>query len=133
MSTVLANPVEMIRQGAPHIISSDKELSLYTDSLFKLTAKARPSRYDEEAIALLTLLIDQYESQRYPVPDAPAGEVLRFLLDQHGLTQRDLAAELGSETTVSLVLSGKRQLTREHIARLSRRFHVEPSVFFPRR
>jgi HTH-type transcriptional regulator/antitoxin HigA len=38
--------------------------------------------------------------------------------------------ELGSESTVSLVLSGKRQLNRDHIARLSRRFHVSPSVFF---
>jgi HTH-type transcriptional regulator/antitoxin HigA len=133
MSTLLANPAEMIRQGAPHLISSDKELALYTESLFQLTAKAKPSRYEEEAIALLTLLIDQYESQRYPIPDAAPEEVLRLLLDQHGLTQRDLATELGSETTVSLVLAGKRQLTREHIARLSRRFHVEPSIFFPKR
>jgi HTH-type transcriptional regulator / antitoxin HigA len=44
--------------------------------------------------------------------------------------QRDIAAELGSESTVSRVLSGKRQLNRHHIARLSRRFHVSPSVFF---
>jgi HTH-type transcriptional regulator/antitoxin HigA len=66
------------------------------------------------------------------VPDASPAEVLRFLLDQNGLNQRDVAEELGSETTVSLVLSGKRQLTRDHIARLSQRFHVSPSVFFRR-
>ena len=46
------------------------------------------------------------------------------------LSQRDIAAELGSESTVSLVLSGKRRLNRDHIARLSQRFHVSPSVFF---
>jgi HTH-type transcriptional regulator / antitoxin HigA len=56
--------------------------------------------------------------------------VLRFLLDQNGLSQRDIAAELGSESTVSLVLSGKRRSNRNHIARLSQRFHVSPSVFF---
>lgn len=66
------------------------------------------------------------------MPDASPAEVLRFLLDQNGLNQRDVAEELGSETTVSLVLSGKRQLTRDHIARLSQRFHVSPSVFFRR-
>jgi HTH-type transcriptional regulator/antitoxin HigA len=64
------------------------------------------------------------------VPDADPIDVLRFLLDQNGLSQRDIAAELGSESTVSLVLSGKRRLNRDHIARLSRRFHVSPSVFF---
>ena len=54
------------------------------------------------------------------MPDADPIDVLRFLLDQNGLSQRDIAAELGSESTVSLVLSGKRQLNRDHIARLSR-------------
>jgi len=64
------------------------------------------------------------------VPDADPIDVLRFLLDRNGLSQRDIAAELGSESTVSLVLSGKRRLNRDHIARLSQRFHVSPSVFF---
>ena len=130
MSTALANPTEMIRQGAPRLIHSDEELAAYTDALFRLTAKRHPTREEEEAIELLTLLIERYEAERYPVPDADPVEVLRFLLRQNGLTQRAIAAELGSESTVSLVLSGKRRLNRDHIARLSRRFHVSPSVFF---
>jgi HTH-type transcriptional regulator/antitoxin HigA len=130
MSTALANPAEMIRQGAPHLIHSDEELAEYTAALFDLTAKADPTPDEEEAIELMTLLIDRYESQRYPVPDAEPAAVLRLLLDQNGLSQRDVAAELGSESTVSLVLSGKRSLNRDHIARLSQRFNVSPSVFF---
>ena len=120
----------MIRRGAPRLIRSDEELAKYTEEFFKLTAKSRPTREEEEAIDLLTLLIERYEAERYPVPEADPIDVLRFLLDQNGLSQRDIAAELGSESTVSLVLSGKRRLNRDHIARLSRRFHVSPSVFF---
>jgi HTH-type transcriptional regulator/antitoxin HigA len=131
MSTVLANPVDMIRQGAPHIIHSDDELAEYTAALFDLTAKSDPMPEEEEAIELLTLLVDRYETQRYPLPDVEPAEMLRFLLDQNGLSQRDVAAELGSESTVSLVLSGRRPLNRDHIARLSERFHVSPAVFFP--
>jgi HTH-type transcriptional regulator/antitoxin HigA len=131
MSTVLANPVDMIRQGAPHIIHSDDELAEYTAALFDLTAKSDPTPEEEEAIELLTLLVDRYETQRYPLPDVEPAEMLRFLLDQNGLSQRDVAAELGSESTVSLVLSGRRPLNRDHIARLSERFHVSPAVFFP--
>ena len=130
MSTALANPTEMIRQGAPRLIHSDEELVKYTEELFKLTAKSRPTQAEEEAIELLTLLIERYEAERYPVPDADPIDVLRFLLEQNGLSQRDIAAELGSESTVSLVLSGKRRLNRNHIARLSQRFHVSPAVFF---
>jgi HTH-type transcriptional regulator/antitoxin HigA len=130
MSTALANPAEMIRKGAPHVVHSDEELAEYTAALFELTAKSTPTQEEEEAIELLSLLISQYESQEYPVPEAAPADVLRFLLDHNGLTQRDIAEELGSEATVSLVLSGKRPLTRTHIERLSERFHVSPAVFF---
>jgi HTH-type transcriptional regulator/antitoxin HigA len=130
MSTALANPTEMIRRGAPHLIHSDEELAKYTEALFKLTAKSGPTPEEKEAVELLTLLIERYEAERYPVPDADPIDVLRFLLDQNGLSQRDIATELGSESTVSLVLSGKRRLNRDHIAQLSQRFHVSPSVFF---
>ena len=132
MSGTLADPAEMIRQGAPRLIHDDEELTCYTEALFRLTAKERPTDHDEEAIALLSLLIGRYESERYPIPDAEPADLLRLLIESNGLSQRDLIDELGSETTVSLVLSGKRQLTRDHIARLSLRFHVAPSAFFPK-
>jgi HTH-type transcriptional regulator / antitoxin HigA len=132
MSTALANPAEMIRKGAPHLIHSDEELAEYTRTLFELTAKSDPTPEEEEAIELLTLLIERYEAEHYPVPDASPIDVLRFLLDQNGLLQRDIASELGSDSNVSLILSGKRRLNRDHIARLSERFHVSPAVFFGR-
>lgn len=56
-------------------------------------------------------------------------EVLRFLMEQHGLRQRDLAPEIGSESLVSLILAGKRNLTIGHIHALAERFHVPASVF----
>ena len=130
MSTALANPAEMVKQGAPHLIHNDEELAEYTQALFELTAKSAPKPEEEEAIELMTLLVERYEQERYPVPQAEPVDVLRYLLERNGLSQRDIAPELGSESTVSLVLSGKRQLNRDHIARLSRRFNVSPAVFF---
>jgi HTH-type transcriptional regulator/antitoxin HigA len=120
----------MIRQGAPRLIHSDEELAEYTRTLFELTAKPDLTADEEEAIELMTLLVERYEQEHYPIPEAEPAYVLRFLLERNGLTQREIAAELGSESTVSLVLSGKRQLNRDHIARLSRRFNVSPAVFF---
>jgi len=130
MTVKLGNAVDMIRLGAPRVIHSDEELETYTNALFELTSKGNPSADEEHAIELLTLLIDRYESERFPVADAEPVDVLRFLLASNGLSQRDIVPELGSESTVSLVLSGKRQLNRDHIARLSRRFNVSPAVFF---
>lgn len=130
MSTLLADPAEMIRRGAPHVIHSDEELAEYTARLFKLTAKKKTTPDEDEAIELLTLLIESYEAERYPIPDADPVTVLRYLMDRHSLSQKDLIPEFSVESTVSLVLSGKRQMNRDHIAKLSERFHVSPAVFF---
>ncbi len=132
MSTALANPAEMIRLGAPHLIHSDEELAEYTETLFNLTSKEKTTRDEDEAIELLTLLIERYETERSPIPEADPVAALRFLMDSQGLSQKDLIPEFGVESTVSLVLSGKRQMNRDHIARLSERFHVSPAVFFGR-
>ena len=132
MSTLLADPAEMIHLGAPRLIHSDKELARYTACLFDLTAKAKTTRDEDEAIELLTLLIERYEADRDPVPASDPVTVLRYLMERHGLSQKDLIPEFGVKSTVSLVLSGKRQMNRDHILRLSDRFHVSPAVFFNR-
>ena len=131
MATVLANPTKMIERGAPHLIRSEEQLAAYTKALFQLTAIDHPTTAQIEAIELLTLLIERYENEHYSPPDASPAEVLRFLIDQQGLRQRDLAEDLGGESVVSEVLSGRRKLNAVHIERLSARFHVSPAVFFP--
>lgn len=56
--------------------------------------------------------------------------VLKTLMDQYQLKADDLKSELGSKSLVSMILNGSRNLTREHIQALSRRFKISPSVFF---
>jgi HTH-type transcriptional regulator/antitoxin HigA len=130
MATVLANPAKMIERGAPHLIESEEQLAAYTKALFQLTQEPRPTPAQVKAIELLTLLIERYEETRYTLPKSSPADVLRFLLDRHGLRQRDLAAELGGESVVSEILSGKRRLNTAHIEQLSKRFRVSPAVFF---
>jgi HTH-type transcriptional regulator / antitoxin HigA len=124
MSTVLANPVEMIAQGAPHVIHNDDELEVYTEALFQLTALANPSSDEVEAIELLTLLVERYEQEHYPIPAADPVSVVRFLIEKQNLTQRDLMPQFGSESAVSMFLNGQRNLTVEQVRKLSDRFKL---------
>lgn len=78
----------------------------------------------------LGYLIEQYENQHYPISKASGVEVLKFLMEQHGLTQHDLRDEIGTQGVVSEVLNGKRDLNKRHIELLSKRFNISPSVFF---
>jgi len=73
MSTVLANPAEMIARGAPRVIHNDEELEAYTESLFRLTSLSNPTPAEMEAIELLTLLVESYERAHYAISAADAG------------------------------------------------------------
>src|SRR5580704_10932508 len=119
MTTVLVDPARMIAKGAPHVIHNDRELEAYTNALFQLTALENPCRSEAEAIELLTLLIEHYEETHYPVPAADAVSVVRFLLEQQDLTQRDLIREFGSESGVSMFLTKQRKLTLQQVRKLS--------------
>lgn len=129
MSTVLANPAEMIAHGAPRVIHNDAELEVYTDALFQLTALENPSSSEAEAIELLTLLVERYEQAHYSIPAADPVSVVRFLIEQQHLTQRDLIPQFGSESAVSMFLAGQRKLTLEQVRRLSARFKLPADLF----
>jgi HTH-type transcriptional regulator/antitoxin HigA len=129
MRKALANPAEMIAHGAPRLIHNDQELAAYTEALFELTALDNPSRSEAEAIELLTLLVNNYEQRRYPVPAADAVSVVRFLLEHQGLVQRDLIPQFGSESAVSMFLAGQRKLTLDQVRRLSARFKLPADIF----
>ena len=132
MSTLLANPVEMIARGAPRIIHTDEELAEYTEVLFNLTALEEPTRDQIEAINLLSLLVSSYEDEHYPLPKSTPERIVRYLMEQQGLKQRDLIPEFGNESAVSMFLSGQRDLTVKQIVGLSQRFHLPAEVFLPR-
>ena len=132
MSTVLANPAEMIAHGAPRVIHNDDELEVYTDALFQLTALDNPSRAEIEAIELLTLLVERYEQEHYPIPAADPASVVRLLIEKQNLTQRGLIPQFGSESAVSMFMTGQRNLTLEQVRKLSTRFKLPADVFIPK-
>jgi HTH-type transcriptional regulator/antitoxin HigA len=76
------------------------------------------------------LLVEDFEEKHYALPKASPVEAIQFLMEQHGLLQKDLVDVFGTASIVSEVLSGKRELNKEHIRRLSERFHVSPELFF---
>jgi HTH-type transcriptional regulator/antitoxin HigA len=76
----------------------------------------------------LGTLVHAYEEHHDPMPACSGGEILRFLMDEHGLRQSDLP-EIGSQGVVSEILNGKRELNTRQIRLLAQRFKVSPAVF----
>lgn len=73
-------------------------------------------------------LIESYESQNYPDIEGDPINVLKTLMEEHGLKQSDLP-EIGSQGVVSEIISGKRQLNVRQLKLLGARFKVSPMVF----
>jgi HTH-type transcriptional regulator/antitoxin HigA len=120
----------LLRQTRPEVVRDEEQNAEYVRRLEKLTAKKRVTAGERKLIELLTLLVEDFESRHYAVPEAGPLDIVRHLMEAHGLRQKDLADVFGTESIVSDVLNGKRNLTKEHIRKLSKRFNVSPAVFF---
>jgi HTH-type transcriptional regulator/antitoxin HigA len=116
--------------SSPTPISSARQHEEYLSVLDKLANKGNPTTEEEKYAEVLLTLIEAYEKEHHSIPDASPVEVLRALMDANDLRQKDLVPVFGSESIVSEVLHKKRSLNRTHIAKLSKRFHVSPAVFF---
>src|SRR3989338_4427937 len=81
-----------------------------------------------DLLDLVAELIRAYDAEHYVVPDGSPSAVLRFLMEQHGLSQSDLP-EVGNQSVISMLLSGSRQMNVRQINMLSKRFGVPPGVF----
>ena len=56
--------------------------------------------------------------------------ILRVLMNQYNLNINDFKKEIGSDSLVSMILMGTKKLTKENISKLSKRFNLNPSIFF---
>jgi HTH-type transcriptional regulator/antitoxin HigA len=132
MNALAMGPVyaKLLAKIPPKVIRTEAENEHYINALYALEQKRSLKREEKELADLLTLLIEDFEAKRYQLPRATPRQALSFLMEQHGLKQKDLLDIFGARSIVSEVISSKRELTKEQIRRLSQRFHVSPEIFF---
>ncbi len=121
----------LLKKTLPSVIHTEEQNEFYLRQVEGLLQREHSlSLAERELVDLLTVLIENFEDQHYSLPKASPLAVLEFLMEQHGLKQKDLVDVFGTPSVVSEVLSGKRELNKDHIKRLSKRFHVSPDLFF---
>jgi HTH-type transcriptional regulator/antitoxin HigA len=111
------------------IIDSDAELVRARALVDRLMASDDAA--DLARLVAQARLIAAYEEERWP-PRAPRpAEVIRYLMDQHGLKRADLVPLLGNAERLDDILHGRRQLTLAMVQRLRARFGVPADVLLP--
>src|SRR5437763_7081539 len=111
------------------LIDNDKELAragALVERLWNSDAPADVARLEAQA-----RLIAAYEERKWPRRRPSTADLIRHLMDQHGLTPADMVPILGTPSRVSEVLRGKKQLSMAMIQRLRARFRVPADVLLP--
>jgi HTH-type transcriptional regulator / antitoxin HigA len=111
------------------VIDSDAELARARSLVDRLWNSEDPA--DIARLQAQARLIAAYEEGKWPRRPPSTAELIRHLMDQHGLTRADMVPILGTPSRVSEVLRGKKELSMAMVQRLRARFRVPADVLIP--
>lgn len=115
----------------PRPIKSEEDFEKTQEIVDKLLDKGELTEEEQDYLFVLGMLIHEYEEKQDLVPDIYGVELLKVLIEETNLKQKDLVPIFKTESIVSDILKGKRKLTVEHIQKLGEFFKISPAVFFP--
>ena len=121
----------LLAKYLPGVIRSDDEHDRLADHLMKLALAEARTTEEQRLIELLERLVDDYDERRMKgsVEGLEPLVLLKHLMEEGCLKQVDLVDCFGSQSVVSAVIAGKRQINSEHARRLSRRFGLPLAMF----
>ena len=122
--------LSLIHRFPLRAIRNDRELDEAIALVNELLDWPKLDEGETDYLDVLGDLVEAYEESAHPIEPASDAAMLESLLTDRGQTQLQVAAATGiANSTLSNVLHGKRQLTRDHIRRLAKHFNVDPGVF----
>ena len=89
-------------------------------------AKKGTEQGDE--LEILSILIDRFENEIFPIGMPDPIEAIKFRMEQMGMKQKDLAEVVGFKSRVSEILNRKRKLTLDMIRKLNSTLHIPTEV-----
>jgi HTH-type transcriptional regulator / antitoxin HigA len=110
-------------------LRSDNDLDAAIEVLNELIDRGDLATEEEDYMEVLGSLVHAYETEHHPMPKATPVAVLRYLLEENGLTQAHLAEQTGlAVATVSEILNGERRISPKARDALARRFKLSPAL-----
>ena len=89
---------------------------------------AEPGTRNGDRVDVLVTLIEAYEAKHHPIPAPDPIAAIEFMLEQKGMTRRDLEPAIGSRGRVSEVLTRKRPLTLPMVRTLSKLLDIPTAI-----
>ena len=89
---------------------------------------AKKGTEEGDELEILSILIDRYENENFPIGMPDPIEAIKFRMEQMGMKQKDLAEVVGFKSRVSEILNKKRKLTLGMIRKLNATLHIPTEV-----
>lgn len=89
---------------------------------------AKKGSVESDELEILSILIDKYENENFPIEFPDPIEAIKFRMEQMGMKQKDLANVVGFKSRVSEILSKKRKLSLDMIRKLNSILHIPTEV-----
>ena len=123
--------MRLVEQFPPVKIRTAEQATATESRIEVLLAQPNLSEAEEAYVDLLSDLLADWEDATVMISDIDGVELVRALLEDHGLRQKDLVGVFATESVASEVIAGRRELSRKHIEGLARFFKISPAAFFP--
>ena len=108
-------------------LKTDKDYQEALERLEEIFDASKDTPEGDEA-EILSLLIDNYENEFYPIEAPDPIEAIKIRMEEMNLKQKDLIGIIGAKSKVSEVLNKKRKLTVEMIRKLSQTLRLSASL-----
>jgi HTH-type transcriptional regulator / antitoxin HigA len=112
-------------------IHSEAQLAQVQAKIDTLIDKGELTSDEKDYLDVLGTLVYEYEQNLEPLLDIYGVELLKVFIEERELKQKELVPIFRTESIISDVLHGRRQLTTRHIQELAQFFHISPAAFFP--
>ena len=94
----------------------------------ELIFDAKKDSEQGDELEILSILIDRYENENFPIGMPDPIEAIKFRMEQMGMKQKDLAEIVGFKSRVSEILNKKRKLTLDMVRKLNTTLHIPTEV-----
>jgi HTH-type transcriptional regulator/antitoxin HigA len=134
INTTADDYLNLIREFPLRRLRNDTDHADAVRTLSRLIGLKEPrlSTGEREYAEALGMFVQEYDERVYPfsIKKSSPLRVLKYLMEQNDMNSESLGRILGNKTAASLVLNGKRELSKAHIRKLADRFKVDAGLFF---
>ena len=89
---------------------------------------AKKGTEEGDELEVLSILIEKYEDEHFPIDLPDPIEAIKFRMEQLGYNQGDLARVVGLKSRASEILNRKRKLSLDMIRELHDKLHIPTDV-----